>query len=60
MDDKKFYGEIFEEFSFRDAIKERAIVDYEIIIQVMPSNNEEFKKFDGYTFLNNKKYQMIV
>ncbi len=55
MDDKKFYGEIFEEFSFRDAIKERAIVDYEIIIQVMPSNNEEFKKFDGYTFLNNKK-----
>ena len=55
MDDKKFYGEIFEEFSFRDAIKERAIVDYEIIIQVMPSNHEEFKKFDGYTFLNNKK-----
>ena len=55
MDDKKFYGEVFEEFSFRDAIKENAIVDYEIIIQVMPSNNEEFNKFDGYTFLNNKK-----
>ena len=55
MDDSGYYGEVFEEFSFRDAIKAKAIVDYEIIIQFMPSNNEEFKKLDGYTFLKNKK-----
>lgn len=55
MDDRKYYGEVFEEFSFRDAIKANAIVDYEIIIQVMPSNNDQFKKLDGYTFLKNKK-----
>lgn len=55
MDDKKFYGEVFEEFSFRDAIKNKAIVDYEIIIQVMPSKNDQTSKLDGYTFRNNKK-----
>lgn len=55
MDDKNYYGEVFEEFSFRDAIKSKAIVDYEIIIQVMPSNNDQFQKLDGYTFLKNKK-----
>jgi predicted helicase len=55
MDDSNYYGEVFEEFSFREAIKNNAIVDYEIIIQVMPSNNEEFSKLDGYTFLKNKK-----
>ena len=55
MDESKYYGEVFEEFSFRQAIEANAIVDYEIIIQVMPSNNDQFSKLDGYTFLNNKK-----
>jgi predicted helicase len=55
MDDTNYYGEVFEEFSFREAIKSNAIVDYEILIQVMPSNSKEFFKLDGYTFLRNKK-----
>ena len=55
MDDSHYYGEVFEEFSFREAIENNAIVDYEILIQVMPSSSKEFLKLDGYTFLKNKK-----
>jgi len=55
MDDSNYYGEVFEEFSFREAIKNNAIVDYEILIQVMPSSSKEFLKLDGYTFLRDKK-----
>ena len=50
MDESKYYGEVFEEFSFRQAIEANAIVDYEIIIQVMPSNNDQFSKLDGLLF----------
>jgi predicted helicase len=55
MDDTENYGTVFEEFSFRDAISENAIVDYEIIIQVIPSNNDEFHKLDGYSIVGDKK-----
>lgn len=58
MDDENIYGPPFDTFSFEEAIKEKAIVDYEILI--MAFNEEDllnFAQLNGASSVNGRVVQ---
>tara|TARA_B100001250_G_scaffold413034_1_gene445871 strand:+ start:1224 stop:3932 length:2709 start_codon:yes stop_codon:yes gene_type:complete len=58
MNDESIYGKVFDTFSFAEAIDEKAITDYEILIMgVDESEADIFKDLNGITDLNGRDVQ---
>ncbi len=58
MDDEDKYGPVLDTFSFREAIREEAIVNYEILIMgIEESHSEEFRRLHNISELDGRPIQ---